>query len=448
VSTAARNPGVRSGNSLHPAAFPWFIFWIALALRLAVMTLGHFYRIPAWEDHFKFGFEMGRVARSLATGHGYANPFDQPSGPTAWVTPLYPLLMAGVFKLFGVYTALSAWVILAFNCICSALTAWTIWEIAVRCFNRRVAWWSAWIWTLYPAAMQYSVKWVWEMSLTAFLFSCILVLALRMRNIGSESAAVTNPASTGRWALFGLIWGIITLSSASIAIFLPFCGLWILKGAGSLRRQLPRAALAAVLCVSCLIPWMVRNALVFHHFIPMRTNFGAELEMGNDPDLKGTVVGSPVALPQEEAFYDQVGEYAYGRIRGRQALGRIRHNPGAFLRLTLRRFYFFWADVPHAARRNEEWTETVRNLNFQFASITGVLGLLVALRRRIPAAPLFAMAFLVVPFVYYFVFVQARFRHPLEPLIDIFTVYLFQSAEKSWQVRWFRRSALQRSAGS
>ena len=40
------------------------------------------------------------------------------------------------------------------------------------------------------------------------------------------------------------------------------------------------------------------------------------------------------------------------------------------------------------------------------------------------------MAFAVIPFVYYFVFVQARFRHPLEPLIAILGVYLFQSADK------------------
>jgi hypothetical protein len=71
----------------------------------------------------------------------------------------------------------------------------------------------------------------------------------------------------------------------------------------------------------------------------------------------------------------------------------------------------------------------------------GVLGLVLAIRRRIPAAWLFAMAFLVIPFVYYFVFVQARFRHPLEPLIAILAVYLFQSAEKSWTIRWFRRNA-------
>jgi 4-amino-4-deoxy-L-arabinose transferase-like glycosyltransferase len=447
LKSATRALGERVPDAEEGDRFVWAIFWTALVVRIAVMTVGHFYRIPPYEDHFKFGFEMGRIARSLATGQGYANPFDRPSGPTAWVTPLYPLLMAGVFRLFGVYTALSAWVILAFNCVCSALIARTTWEIALRCFNRRVALWAAWLWALYPAAMQYAVKWVWEMSLTTLLFSCILVLALRMRNIGGPAGESEDAASTRRWAVFGLLWGIVTLSSASIAIFLPFCGTWILKGAPHVRRQLPRVALAAVLCVACIVPWIVRNALVFHHFVPMRSNFGAEFAMGNDPFLEGTVVGSPVALPEEEALFDRVGELTYSLIRGHQAIAGIRRDPAAFFRLTLRRFYFFWADVPHATNRGKDWTEYVRSLNYQFASIAGVLGLILALRRGVPAAPLFAMAFAVIPFVYYFVFVQARFRHPLEPLIAILGVYLFQSAEKIWRVRWFRRERLDRSSG-
>ena len=417
--------------------FPWTIFWTALAIRIAAMTLGHFYRIAPFEDHFKFGWEMGRIARSLAIGHGYANPFDHPSGPTAWVTPLYPLILAGVFRIFGVYTALSAWVILAFNCVCSALTAWTTWEIASRCFNRRVALWSAWIWALYPAAMQFAVKWIWEISLTTFLFSCILVLALRMRNVGGP--ADPDPATTRRWALFGLIGGLITLSSASIAIFLPFCGIWILRGAGSLRRQIPRVALAAALCVACIVPWIVRNAYAFHAFVPMRTNFGAEFWMGNNPNLQGMVIGSPVALESQEALLDRMGELAYSKSRGRLAIAEIRADRPEFLRLTLRRFYFFWADVPHASLKGKGWTEYVRGLNFQFTSVVGILGLALAIRRKIPGAWLFAMAFVAIPFVYYFVFVQARFRHPLEPLIAILAVYLFQSAEKSWQIRWLRR---------
>lgn len=447
LKSATRAFGERVPDAEEGDRFVWAIFWTALLVRIAVMTVGHFYRIPPYEDHFKFGFEMGRIARSLATGHGYANPFHYPSGPTAWVTPLYPLLMAGVFRLFGVYTALSAWVILAFNCVCSALITWTTWEIALRCFNRRVALWSAWLWALYPAAMQYAVKWVWEMSLTAFLFSCILVLALRMRNVGGAPSQTIEAATTRRWAAFGFLWGVITLSSASIAIFLPFCGIWILKGTPRLTRQVPRVLLASVVCLACIAPWMVRNARTFHQFIPMRTNFGAEFEMGNNPFLEATVIGSPVAMAKEEALLDRVGEPAYSRIRAHEAMIRIRRDPGAFIRLTVRRFYYFWGDVPHATNPGKNWTEYVRSLNYQFASITGVLGLILALRRGIPGAALFAMAFAAVPFVYYFVFALARFRHPLEPLIVILAVYLFRSAEKSWRVRWFRRERLDRSSG-
>src|ERR1700685_3133774 len=87
-------------------------FWVALAVRVLYITLAHTYRIRIAQDHFQFGWEMGRIARALATGYGYADPFNGHSGPTAWAPPLYPLLIAGVFKLFGVYTLKSAWVIL------------------------------------------------------------------------------------------------------------------------------------------------------------------------------------------------------------------------------------------------------------------------------------------------------------------------------------------------
>ena len=99
-----------------------FIVLIAFLLRLAVITVGHTYRITPRRDHFQFGWEMGRLARSIAEGQGFSSPTDLPTGPSAWAPPLYPYILAGVFKLFGVYSALSAWVILAFNSIFAALT--------------------------------------------------------------------------------------------------------------------------------------------------------------------------------------------------------------------------------------------------------------------------------------------------------------------------------------
>src|ERR1700748_392094 len=213
---------------------PWSIFWVGLLLRVAYITLAHTYRIRVTEDHLQFGWEMGRIARALVTGFGYADPFTGHSAPTAWVPPLYPLLLAGVFKVFGVYTAKSAWVILTINSIFSAATALLIYEIAARCFQQtgraeKIALWSAWLWALYPAALQYAVHWVWDMALTAFLFSAVIVIALRVRGIGTESPE-PNPQTTLRWSLFGLLWGMIALLNSTILLFLPVCGIWMMLG--------------------------------------------------------------------------------------------------------------------------------------------------------------------------------------------------------------------------
>ena len=111
---------------------PWSVFWAAFAVRVLYLTLAHTYRIHPYDDHMLFGEEMGRTARALATGYGFSDPFRGHTGPTTWVGPLFPLLLAGVFKLFGVFSASSAWVILSLNSLFSALTARKIWEIAAR----------------------------------------------------------------------------------------------------------------------------------------------------------------------------------------------------------------------------------------------------------------------------------------------------------------------------
>ena len=138
---------------------PQRIFWIGLAVRLLYITLAHTYRIRPLLDHFQFGWEGGRIARALVTGYGYADPFLGHTGPTTWIPPLYPLLIAGIFKLFGIYTPLSAWFVFAIDSVFSAATALAVYEIAFRCYDavgqgRKIALWSAWLWALYPAAMQ------------------------------------------------------------------------------------------------------------------------------------------------------------------------------------------------------------------------------------------------------------------------------------------------------
>jgi 4-amino-4-deoxy-L-arabinose transferase-like glycosyltransferase len=436
-------------DSVHPQTqnrfrAPRAIFWAALAGRIAYILLFHSFHFRLDSDHFQYGWEMGRIARALATGYGYADPFIGHTGPTAWVPPLYPLIIAAGFKVFGVYTLKAAFALLALNSVFSALTALLVYEIGARCFGPHNALWSAWIWALYPAAGQYATRWLWEMTLTTLLFTAVIVLALRMRRIGENKnsetsnklAATGDPQSLRRWALFGLLWGLIALSNSTLLLFLPVCTIWILLGAPQLKRSLKGTVLAAVVCCVILAPWVIRNQRVFHSFIPLRGNFGAELYLGDGPGSTGylMIYDHPFQSPDQLRLYREMGEVRYVRMRDELARQTIRANPAHFLADTAIRTYFFWAGVPRAY--DHPGIEAMRTINFSFISLAGLMGLALALHRRMPAATLFAWAFLLLPLTYYFVTVHARFRHPLEPLICVLGVYLFQSASTQLP-NWF-----------
>ncbi len=438
----------------------WRLFWTGFLLRVLYLTLAHSYRLRPIDDHFQFGWEMGRIGRALATGFGYSDPFTGHSGPTAWTPPLYPLLIAAVFRLCGIYSLASAWVLLTLNSLFSAATAPLIYFIALRTFSqqppphaptpavsapdaRSIAVWSAWLWALYPAAMQYAVRWVWDMCLTALLFSAVILLALRIRAAATPEGPVTLTAAsqTQDWLLFGLLWGLIALSNSSLLLFLPACILWMLGNvfrtphSPTLARTLRNAALAAACCLAVVSPWIVRNWLTFHAFVPMRSNFGAELYESADPLNQGfpNVATLPLAeaAPQFQR-YRRLGELAYSSEQGQRARTLIRAHPALFAAHTIKRVYFFWISVPHPAETPAaKFAEALRRIDYAFLSLAGALGLALALQRRIPAATLFLAAFLLLPLIYYFVTVQARFRHPLEPLITILAVFLFQSADRT-----------------
>jgi hypothetical protein len=408
---------------------PWVIFWAALLVRLLYVTVAHLYRI---KTHDEFGWEMGYIARSLVEGRGYSSPFGPASGPTAWTAPLYPLMIAAVLKIFGEYTRASAWVLLSMNGLFSALTTLPTFHIARRCLNRRLAVWSAWVWALYTPFMHFAIRWIWEMALTGLLFACVFLLAMKMRRTGERDAGLIEP-SLGQWLVFAVTWGVIAMLNPSLLIVLPAMGIWILCGVNEVWVQVGKAFVAGVVFVACLAPWSVRNYEVFGKFVPLRGDFGAEMYYANGPGANGLVMDwrHPFHSPNEEQMYARMGEVEYSRYRGEIAKEEIKADPGHFLADCARRAYFFWFGLPHEKdyalnKRISDWARVVED---GFASLCGIFGLVLALRRRVVGAWLFLWAFVLVPLVPYVVYVHARFYYPLEPLTVVLGVWLFASAE-------------------
>jgi hypothetical protein len=277
------------------------------------------------------------------------------------------------------------------------------------------------------------------MCITTFLFSKIIAIALRVRGVGEDFPA-DEPApetqTTSRWAAFGILSGLVILLNSTLLLFLPVCGVWMLLGARKSKAPilpvLLRGGLACMLLLGCLAPWMIRNYTVFHAFIPLRGNLGAELHQSILEEHLGFPWGATIPVCEVcPVFqqYRQMGEAAYVRREGELAKELIRTHKLRFVEYSLKRFYFFWVSLPKPPEKGV-LVEAVREMNYFFVSLGALLGLALALKQRIPGAVLFAWAFALVPFTYYFITVQARFRHPLEPIMTILIVFLFQSATK------------------
>jgi Dolichyl-phosphate-mannose-protein mannosyltransferase len=398
------------------------LFWIvtiALVLRVGWIVAGHTYKFKSTDENFGFGWEMGRIAASVASGHGFSSPFGPETGPTAWEPPLYPYLTAAVFLLFGIYSKASAFVLLSLNSTCSALTCIPIFRIAQRVFSEKVAVGSAWAWALLPNVMFWCTRSIWETSLSALLLAMIFWFALTM-----EDRAGLLP-----WFEFGLLWGITALNSPTLLSFLPAAGLWAwYRRAKRGKRSLAGVALASVIFFACITPWLVRNYETFGKFIFIRDNFGAELRLGNGNGADGTLMlylDPPHDLYAMRQF-ESMGELPYIAMRKQQAIDYIKTDYARFAGLCLRRFLCFWAGPPKPTQ--PAYLEIVKNSLFLASSVLMFWGLGRALRLRKTGAWLFFWLVLLYPAVYYGVYAISRYRHPIEPEMTILCVFLLTEA--------------------
>ena len=400
-------------------SFSWMVA-VAFLLRLGLILLNHTYKFKSVDNDFSFGFEMGRIGRAIASGRGFADPFTIPTGPTAWEPPLYPYLIAGVFRLTGIYTHSSAFILLSINSFFSALTSIPIFLIARKCFREKVAVWTAWMWAVLPSVMFWSTRWVWETSLAALLMTVIFWLTLRLED--SEGA--------GPWIAFGLLWGVAALTNTSLLSFLPASGLWAWYGrAKPRRRSLAGVVLALIFFSATIAPWLVRNYEVFGKFIFIRSNFGAELRLGNGPGANGMWMQwlHPSQNLLEMRRYEQLGEMEYVATRKREAMDFIRENYGRFAWLSFKRFIYYWGGLPRSSEIPA--LAPFKNSLFLASSVLAFWGLGRALRKKQPGAWLFLWLVVCYPAIYYFVFPHPRYRHPIEPELGILIVYVISEVE-------------------
>jgi len=414
TSREQRRPRLR-GNRLAVVA----AVSLAAAVRIAVVMFGKTYAFPSEWD---YGFEMGRIAAALAEGHGFScstwhcgelGPATY--RPTAWMSPLYPGLLGGLFRIFGSYSmgaAVAALLIqTAVACACCVLLL----RLGELLAGARAGFIAAALFAFYPAAVHFSTQKIWSTVPSVALLLTLLLLVIHVSVTASIAAA----------ALTGVVMGLSALMDPVAVAFYPFALLWLLAmGRARAGRTLLGIAVIVSTTVVIMSPWALRNYRVFGELVSTKSNFGHELYLGNntlgaDADLVQTRIAlmgeqpTPLLTDEERASVRESNEARQSRVYARRALAFIRAEPAAFVKRCVQRFVRYWT-VMRGLTRPGHFVATVAFLSIVLLAAVGAYGR----RMSLPVLSLVLLAVASLPLPYYLTIVEHwRYRFPVEVLL-------------------------------
>jgi Dolichyl-phosphate-mannose-protein mannosyltransferase len=378
----------------------------AFLLRIIVMFATRSYQlIDDSDDHFAFGWEMGRVAYSLAEGHGFSSPLPMQTGPTAMVGPIYPLLLALIFKIFGLYSTGSAIAIRVVQSVFSSVTCIFIFLCGRDTAGERTGRLAACLWALFPLNIFFTVARVWETSLTSLLMVVMFWSMFSLR----------DSVSIRRWSANGALLGFAALVSTSlVTVAIPFGMVAIWRN--RLRAVLP-ATVGLLTCCAVLSPWLVRNYLQFGRFM-LRSNFPLEFRVANNELSYGQKVESlhPSNTPSVNKHWQDVGEMRFMQEEQGENKRFVSDHFGSFAFGTANRIVNYWtgAWIKPMPEDPNLWSIVIPT---SLLTLFGLVGLYHMFRYDRAAALMYAGCIFVYPLVYYSTTSQPRFYHPITPLL-------------------------------
>jgi 4-amino-4-deoxy-L-arabinose transferase-like glycosyltransferase len=400
------------------------LFGVALALRLAAMFALKTPQLAEHQTVWQWGHESACLAQSIVGGHGYGDPWAKGSGPSSWLTPPFPALIAGLFALFGGLSYATALALCVLQALASAATCVLVVRLGAAVGAPRAGRLGGWLFALYPLAIANSVQLVWDTTFVALALTAFLLALVRLQATTSSSVNT------------GLAYGALVFLNPAPLTLAPAVLWWIWKRAGDSRVALHNIASFGIAAFAVCFPWMLRNASVLGAF-SLRPNFGVEMRIGNHDDANGHPMPTqqhPSHVAAEFELYQKLGEVEYAKENMQRARAWISAHPSQFAALTMQRLRLFWlGEWPTSDPRKLDGAATARDpaswikfLAYALCGLGGLLALLVVrLERDVRWLLLASVLLFGAP--YYVSHVSERYRFPIDPVLVLACAMLIQS---------------------
>lgn len=317
------------------------ILTIAIGVRLALGVWWQARLGPEKQFFFGDSHTYWVLGQAIARGDPYEY---ESSDRRVFRTPGYPLMLAGLFRLFGDEMPVMA--ARALSALLGGLAVGIVGWWSTLLFDARAGTIAGWIAALYPGAVSMGAFVLSEAPFCPFMLLQLVCWTMAWRSASSRQTALWGVGG-------GVAAALATLVRPSWLLFTPFAILIALVLDSHRRRQLLIGAAMAVGLIVAMLPWWIRNALVTGRFVATTLQAGAGLYDGLNPTADGS---SNMAFVPEftaaERAADAAGagdtfEYRLDRRMHKAALDWARANPGRVAELAWIKFVRIWNVWPN-----------------------------------------------------------------------------------------------------
>jgi len=280
------------------------------------------------------------LAVRLLQAHGYSfdrpwYPFTSPDAPTAFWSFLYPLFVAAVYAVFGVHPQAAR---LAGAVLGGVLLPLMVYRLSRRLFpgQEQLALLAAFCAAIYAFFILYAATLMTE---TLYIVALLWTL--------ERALALAEKPTLSLGLIMGVGLGITTLLRQSILPMVALLFAWLLFvgwQSGRFRSTLSAVAVVGLVLILFILPFTIRNYLVYDEFLLLNSNAGYAMYSAQHP-LHGVNFQEHTAAPLPENLWGQINEAQIDRELMRRGLGFVLDEPGRYLLLSLSRvldYFEFW----------------------------------------------------------------------------------------------------------
>lgn len=323
------------------------LFLGALILRVSFVAYFHS-KFPYFV--FPDSVQYDRIAENLQKGRGFVLQEDR----IAARPPLYPLFM--------ILCGRNLLVIRLVQAVIGAVAVLLVFQLCLSLFASEAAGKLAGL----AAAIDPFLIFFTGLALTETLYVFVLLAAMK------RVATLAKAPSVGAAAIAGLLLGLAVLIRPALFYFPLFLLPIFCASLPSPRLGCAIGAVVALAAGLTVSPWILRNYLALHAFVPTTTQGGESLWEANNPVADGGPMMDKPIWPEGS---ETLPEVERDRFLRKATLQFIAENPGRFVELCGRKFVRFWNIVPNYSEYRSPFYIAVSALSTLPAFLLFLLGI-------------------------------------------------------------------------